>query len=66
MNLEDILILPQTVKIKLNSSNKKHYESKGYIYTKKGDEIEVSVLHLIKTSDVLVKCRCQICNSEKK
>lgn len=66
MNLEDILILPQTVKIKLNSSNKKHYESKGYIYTKKGDEIEVSVLHLTKTSDVLVKCRCQICNSETK
>ena len=37
------LILPQKVKIKWTGNTRKHYESKGYIYTKNLDEFDVNV-----------------------
>ena len=44
------LILPQTVKIRTNGNNCKHYKSKGYKFKKCGEFIEVDVLDLTKGS----------------
>ena len=36
-------LITKTVKVKWHPSNKKHYETLGYIFTKMGDEFEVDV-----------------------
>ena len=58
------LILPQTVKVRTNPSNCKHYKEKGYEFKKCGDFIEVNVLDLPKGSTVKVKVVCDICGRE--
>ena len=58
------LILPQTVKVRTNPSNCKHYKEKGYEFKKCGDFIEVNVLDLPKGSTVKVKVVCDICGHE--
>ena len=58
------LILPQTVKIRTNGSNCKHYREKGYTFKKCGDFIEVNVLDLPKRSNEKVKVVCDICGKE--
>lgn len=55
------MLLSETVKVKWNATNKKWYESKGYIYTKMGDEFEVKVEDLTRWSKVLVKVKCDGC-----
>ena len=59
------LILPQTIKIRTNSSNYKHYKEKGYTFKKCGDFIEVNVLDLPKNSHEMVKVVCDICKKER-
>ena len=58
------LILPQTVKVRTNPSNCKHYKEKGYTFKKCGDFIEINVLDLSKGSGVKVKVICDICGKE--
>ena len=58
------IILPQTVKIKWSSTHKKHYINKGYTFTKIGDEFEVNVLDLPKSSEIKVLCICDICGKK--
>ena len=58
-------LITKTVIVKWNSKIKKYYESKGYIYTKMGDEFEVKIKDLAKGSHALVnvKCDCEDCKS---
>jgi len=56
-----MLLLPQTVKVKWYSANIKWYKSKGYLYTKIGDEFELDVLDLLGCSRVFVKLICDYC-----
>ena len=58
------LIVPQTVKVRTNSSNCKHYKEKGYEFKKCGDFIEVNVLDLSKSSSAKVKIICDVCGKE--
>lgn len=59
------LILPQKVKVKWTGNTRKHYESKGYIYTKNLDEFDVNVEDLTNGSTVIVDVRCDFCESIK-
>ena len=58
------LIVPQTVKIKINNRTCKYYREKGYKFEKYGDFIEVNVLDLPKGSTAKVKIVCDICGKE--
>lgn len=59
------LILPQTVEIKIGSSNYQYYKEKGYEFKKRGDFIRVNVLDLPKESKHMVKIVCDICGKER-
>ncbi|WP_297419595.1 zinc-ribbon domain-containing protein [Clostridium sp.] len=60
-----MLISKEKIKLKWTPSNKFHYESKGYVYTKFGDEFEVKLEDLSKGSNVKVevKCDCEDCKN---
>ena len=58
------LILPQTVKVRTNGSNCKHFREKGYEFKKCGDFIEVDVLDLHPGSTAKVKIICDVCGKE--
>jgi hypothetical protein len=64
MKLEDVIVLPQTIKVKWNGRNSTHYRSKGYEFTRMGDEFNVSALDIKPGSDIKVKCICKYCKSE--
>ena len=57
-------LISKTVKVKWNGANKKHYEASGYVYTKIGDEFEVEVNDLTKTTHTKVKCKCDGCGKD--
>jgi hypothetical protein len=59
------MVISKKVLVKWNSSNKKWYESKKYIYTKIGDEFEVFIEDLTPSSSakVEVKCDCVDCKN---
>lgn len=70
------MILQETVTIKINNKNIKHYESLGYIipryknkcgsfFVKRGTKIEVKVSDLTKGSNVKVLCKCDLCGIER-
>ena len=54
-------LLNKTVIIRWNSRNKKWYESKGYVFTKMGEEFEISVDDLPNGSHTSVDCKCDGC-----
>lgn len=60
-----MLILEQKVKIKWNNANRKYYESKGYLFTKNGEEFSIDIEDISKGSKALVKFKCDWveCNS---
>lgn len=58
------MLITKIVKIKWCPSNKKRYESLGYIYTKMGDEFEVKVEDLTNNSIKKVACVCDNCNKD--
>lgn len=60
------LILPQKVKVKWTGNTRKHYESKGYIYTKYLDDFDVNVEDLTTGSSALVTVKCDFCNGNTK
>ena len=55
------MLITKNVKVKWASSNKKWYESKGYIYTKNNDEFEVKTEELGNTSHVIIQYQCDFC-----
>ena len=57
-------LVSKTVKVKWHGKTRKHYESLGYVYTKKGDEFEVRVQDLTKGSGAKVACRCDGCGKK--
>ena len=59
------MLLTKNVIIRWNSNNIKWYKSKGYVYTKMGDEFEVKVEDLTDGSpvEVNVKCDCKECTT---
>lgn len=57
-------LLSETVIIKWNARTKKHYMSKGYNFTKMGDEFEVKVEDLTEMSNFNVKVKCDYCGKE--
>lgn len=59
------MIVPnQKVKTKWNAKNKKHYESKGYIYTGLGTEFEVDINDLPENSKVKIELICDYCGEK--
>lgn len=54
----------QKVIVKWNGVNRKYYESNGYIFTEMGNEFEIDVNDLIKTSTIKVRFICDYCNGE--
>lgn len=56
-----MLIEGQQTTMRWHSRNKEYYESRGYIYTKMGDEFIVKVEDLPKQSHAWVKVRCDFC-----
>ncbi len=55
------MLITKRAKVKWNPHNKKHYEDRGYEYTKYSDEFEAHVEHITKSVPVEVKC--DYCNS---
>lgn len=58
------MILTKTLMITWNSGKKKYYESKGYKFTKMGNEFECKFEDVPHSSDRFVDCRCDYCNKE--
>ena len=56
------LVLPQKVKVKWNGNVRKHYKSRGYVYTKYLDEFYVDVEELTKGSTSIVNVKCDFCD----
>lgn len=58
-------LISETTIIKWGKNNRKWYESKGYIFTKYGDEFEVKIENLTCNSNALVevKCDCEECKN---
>lgn len=55
------MLLSETVEVKWNGRNRKHYESLGYKWTKQGDDFTVKVEHLTSGSCVRIDARCDYC-----
>lgn len=58
------MLLSKTVMMKWNSSIRKYYESKGYIFTKQGEVFECKIEDLMSTSTVRVNIKCDYCGVE--
>lgn len=58
------MITNQKVKNIWNPSVRKHYEEKGYLFTKYGDEFEVNFEDIPHSSDKFVQCTCDYCGVE--
>lgn len=56
-----MLIENQIVQIKWNANNIKHYENKGYRFTKTGETLSVKAEELTKYSKIKVKVKCDYC-----
>lgn len=54
----------QKLKVKWGTRNKNYYQSKGYSFTKMGEEFWVNVEDIMPTSSIKVKCICDYCGSE--
>ena len=52
------MLTTETIEIKWNSSNKKHFESLGYLFTKMKDTFIIEVDHLMKTSKYEIEYEC--------
>lgn len=59
-----MIVIPQTITKKWAGNNRKHYTSKGYIFTNYGDEFEVSVTDLTDGAGDKVNVICDYCCGE--
>ena len=48
-----------------NNFTKKHYEERGYIFTKVYDEFEVKANYILPSSESLITAFCDDCGKEK-
>lgn len=55
------MLVSKSVKMKWSGSNKTKYINLGYEFTKIGDEFDVNIEHLGKSSHHKVKVKCDIC-----
>lgn len=55
------IIVSKFVKTFWSPSNKKHYESLGYKYTKMGNKLKVKIKDLLPCSKVKIKVKCPEC-----
>lgn len=58
------MLIVEKLEIAWSGSNRKHFESLGYIYTKRGDVFTVFNTELSKGSHTKVKVLCDYCESE--
>lgn len=58
------MIINKTIKVRWHSKNKKHYESRGYVYTKWGNEFEVKLEDLSNGSGFEVSVLCDYCKKK--
>lgn len=56
------MLIVEDVEVSWSGSNRKHFESLGYEYTKRGDTFIVANTELSKGSHVKVKVLCDYCN----
>ena len=58
----------EEVTVKWSQNTRKHFESKGYVYTNRNDEFQVKVKDLLPNSNVkiTVTCDCDECNNSIK
>lgn len=61
-----MIVIPQTISKKWARNNRKHYTSKGYIFTNYGDEFEVSVTDLTDGAGDQVNIICDYCGEPDK
>lgn len=54
----------QVIQVKWNNTNKNWYESKGYVFTKRHDILDVYAKDLSSKSDARVKAVCDYCGEE--
>ena len=60
------MIVSKKVETVWNNRNKKHYESKGYVFTKDRDHFLVDVVDLQPTSTIVVDVKCEMCGVLRK
>jgi len=60
-----LLISPQEVEVKWNNSNIKHFEEKGYKFTKYNNVLKVNATDLMNGSGTKVKILCDYCLEEE-
>lgn len=58
------MLITKKVKIKWHTTTKKHYEEKGYVFTKYRDEFEIKIDDIKQSSVQLVEFICDYCNGE--
>jgi len=59
-------LITKNVLMKWSTSNKKHYKSKGYPFTKMGDEFEIKTKDLLNGSQIKVDINCDGCSKKLK
>jgi len=59
------MLLTKNIMVKWNAFTKRWYESKGYVYTKMGDEFKVKVEDLTEGSHDVIKIICDYCFEDK-
>ena len=57
-----MLLTNVSVKIKWNGNNKKHFVSKGYVFTKLHEEFDVFPTDLPEGSNIYISCECDNCH----
>lgn len=58
------MLITKTIMMKWNGRTKQYYESKGYLFTKIGDEFEIKVEDLTNGSSIKVEVQCDDCNKK--
>lgn len=58
------MLVEKEVRVMWHGSNRKHYENKGYNFTKYGDYFNVNVNDLPKGSEIVVEYVCDYCNGK--
>lgn len=58
-------LLTKTVEVKWNGCTKKHYEKKGYVFSKLFEKFDVSTIDLPLKSNIQVEVKCDYCGEQK-
>ena len=58
------MLKSKTVIVKWSGMNRKHYESLGFVFTKRGDEFEVNIEDVTKGCTSEIEILCDYCLEE--